>query len=96
MKTRLLKIILPVLPYNLLLPAVVLFDLRGEKNVYWWAFWAGLVSDLIIGRTLGFSSLFYLLVLTVNRLVRTRQPFRFWHAIFMILLFDGIYARLPF
>jgi cell shape-determining protein MreD len=96
MKTRILKTVLPVIPYNLLLPAVVLWELRGEKNIHIWAFFAGLVSDLIIGRTLGFSSLFYLLVLIAINFVRSKQKFNIWHALFIILVSDFIYGRLPF
>lgn len=96
MKARILKIILPVLPVNLLLPALVIWELRGEKDIYLWAFFAGLVSDLITGRILGTSSLFLLLVLVFVNFIRLKQKFNLWHALLIIFIFDFIYGRLPF
>ncbi|MDO8515483.1 MAG: rod shape-determining protein MreD [bacterium] len=93
MKIKILKIILPlVYPLNLVLPAVVYWEIREEKNVAVWAFFAGLVSDLFSGRYLGVSSLFYLGIIAFINIVRLRQKLNIVMAVIMVLVFDFIYG----
>ncbi len=93
MKEKILKIVIPFIPGNFILPVVVIWSLREDKNVLIWAFFAGIVTDLISGRTLGFSSLFYMLVMVVINLIKSWQKFNIVLAILTILVFDFIYAR---
>lgn len=95
MKIKLLKIILPfIYQLNFILPAVVYWEIREEKGVAVWAFFAGIVADLFAGRVLGVSSLVYLAVLTVINLIRTRQKLNFISAVIIILVADFIYGWL--
>ena len=93
MKDKFIKILLPFVPGNFILPAVVIWCLREDKNVLVWAFFAGLIADLMAGRTLGFSSLFYMIVVLVINFIKSWQKFNIVLAIVTILFFDFLYAR---
>lgn len=93
MKIKCLKIILPfIYQLNFVLPAVVYWEIREDKNVAVWAFFAGIISDLFAGRILGVSSLFYLGIIAVINVIRLRQKLNFIAAVIIILLADFIYG----
>lgn len=93
MKIKYLKIILPfIYPVNLILPAVVFWEIREERNIALWAFFAGIISDLFAGRALGVSSLFYLGIIAGINVVRVRQRLNLISAVIIILLADFAYG----
>ena len=93
MKIKFLKIVLPfIYQLNFVLPAVVYWEIREDKNVAVWAFFAGIISDLFAGRILGVSSLFYLGIIMTLNIIRLRQKLNFLSAVIIILLSDYIYG----
>ncbi|MEK7127462.1 MAG: rod shape-determining protein MreD [Patescibacteria group bacterium] len=92
MKIKILKVVIPFFyPINLILPAVVYWEIREEKNVALWAFFAGIITDLFAGRILGASSLFYLGIIALINVIKIRQKLNFVSAVIIILSADFLY-----
>lgn len=56
----------------LLIVAMADRDQRTEPKIFWLIFWSGLIFDLAQGRTLGISSLVYLIISFLFRLYSQR------------------------
>lgn len=79
--------------FNLVLLMVISYGvLRSPRTGFFWAVLAGVVLDLVVGKTLGFSSLAFLLIIFLLNLYKTKfQAANFVYLLPFTFLSSGVY-----